>query len=87
MGTPFFVEPRFLFGFSAHKSHLSFAPMGAVVTAFAEELKGHDTTKHMLKMPLRRAVARGADSQDGAVLRRNRGRTRRQWILVTLARQ
>ena len=50
-GTPFFVEPRFLFGFSAHKSHLSFAPMGAVMTAFGEELKGHDTTKHMLKVP------------------------------------
>ena len=25
-GTPFFVEPRFLFAFSAHKTHLNFAP-------------------------------------------------------------
>ncbi len=28
-GHPFFVEPRFLFSFSAHKSHVSFAPMVA----------------------------------------------------------
>ena len=25
-GTPFFVEPRFLFAFSAHKAHCNFAP-------------------------------------------------------------
>ena len=32
-GTPFFVEPRFVFAFSAHRSHLSFAPMAAVMKA------------------------------------------------------
>ena len=28
-GTPFFVEPRFLFAFSAHKAHLDFTPTAA----------------------------------------------------------
>jgi uncharacterized protein YdhG (YjbR/CyaY superfamily) len=50
-GTPFFVEPRFLFAFSAHKSHLSFAPTAKALAAFRTELKKHDTTKNMLKIP------------------------------------
>lgn len=50
-GTPFFVEPRFVFGFSAHRSHLSFAPMATVLEAFRPELSGHDTTVHMLRVP------------------------------------
>lgn len=50
-GMPFFVEPRFLFAFSAHKAHISFAPMAAAMTAFSEELTGHQTTKNMLKIP------------------------------------
>ena len=49
-GTPFFVEPRFLFGFSAHKAHLSFAPGLSAMEAFKEELAVHQTTKHMLKV-------------------------------------
>ncbi len=50
-GTPFFVEPRFLFAFSAHKAHLSFAPTAAALAAFQEELKQHETTKGTLKVP------------------------------------
>ena len=50
-GNPFFVDPRFLFAFSAHKAHLSFAPTPAALDAFRKELKGHDTTKNFLKMP------------------------------------
>jgi uncharacterized protein YdhG (YjbR/CyaY superfamily) len=50
-GTPFFVEPRFLFAFSAHKAHLSFAPMAAAMTAFRDDLKKFSTTKNMLKIP------------------------------------
>jgi uncharacterized protein YdhG (YjbR/CyaY superfamily) len=50
-GTPFFVEPRFLFAFSAHKAHLSFAPMAAAMKEFREELKSHETTKNFLKIP------------------------------------
>ncbi len=49
-GNPFFVEPRFLFAFSAHKRHVSFAPDEAL-EVFREELKGHQTTKYLLKIP------------------------------------
>src|SRR6187402_2602842 len=50
-GTPFFVEPRFLFAFSAHKAHLSFAPMAAAMQAFRKELEKHETTKDFLTIP------------------------------------
>ncbi len=50
-GSPFFVEPRFLFSFSAHKAHASFAPTAAELEAFREELKPHQTTKNFLKIP------------------------------------
>ncbi len=50
-GTPFFVEPRFLFAFSAHKAHLSFAPAAAGLKAFRRELEQHETTKGTLKIP------------------------------------
>ena len=49
--TPFFVEPRFLFAFSAHKAHLSFAVTPAVLEAFRSELATHQTTKNFLKLP------------------------------------
>ena len=50
-GTPFLVEPRFLFGFSAHKAHVSFAPSAATLKAFRKELAGHRTTANFLKLP------------------------------------
>jgi uncharacterized protein YdhG (YjbR/CyaY superfamily) len=50
-GTPFFVEPRFVFAFSAHKTHLSFAPMAAVLEHFQNELEKHQTTKNFLQIP------------------------------------
>lgn len=50
-GTPFFVEPRFLFAFSAHKAHCNFAPTPAALQAFRKELKKHKTTKNYLQMP------------------------------------
>jgi uncharacterized protein YdhG (YjbR/CyaY superfamily) len=49
-GTPFFVEPRFLFAFSAHREHLSFAPMAAALEHFRAELAHHDTTKNFLRI-------------------------------------
>lgn len=49
-GAPFFVEPRFLFAFSAHKAHCSFAPTEEVLAAFRQELKQHQTTKNYLKI-------------------------------------
>jgi uncharacterized protein YdhG (YjbR/CyaY superfamily) len=45
-GTPFFVEPRFLFSFSAHKAHCNFAPTAAALERFRADLGNHKTTKH-----------------------------------------
>lgn len=50
-GNPFFVEPRFLFAFSAHRAHLNFAPTAAALQAFHEELAQHKTTKNFLQIP------------------------------------
>jgi len=55
-GTPFFIEPRFLFAFSAHKAHLSFAPSPASLEAFRDELQGHTTTKGTLRIPYDKPV-------------------------------
>ena len=49
-GTPFFVEPRFLFAFSAHKAHCNFAPTPATLEAFRMQLEKHKTTKGMLQI-------------------------------------
>lgn len=49
-GNPFFVEPRFLFAFSAHKAHLNFSPTPATLELFHAELEGHQTTRHMLQI-------------------------------------
>ena len=48
-GTPFFVEPRFLFAFSAHKSHVSFAPPQAVLDRFRKDFEPHQITKGLVK--------------------------------------
>ncbi|KQW64739.1 iron chaperone [Variovorax sp. Root411] len=50
-GTPFFVEPRFLFAFSAHKAHLSFVPIEGAFEPFRKELEKHKTTKGTLRIP------------------------------------
>jgi uncharacterized protein YdhG (YjbR/CyaY superfamily) len=50
-GNPFFVEPRFLFAFSAHKAHLNFTPMAAGLAPFRQELEKHRTTEGMLQIP------------------------------------
>ncbi len=50
-GTPFFVEPRFLFAFSAHKAHLNFTPLAAGLKPFRKELAKHRTTSGMLQVP------------------------------------
>lgn len=50
-GNPFFVEPRFLFAFSAHKAHLSFAPTPATLQLFRKELAPYETTRNFLKLP------------------------------------
>lgn len=51
-GTPFFVEPRFLFAFSAHKKHLGFTASPAGLEPFRDELEGYEITKAgILKIP------------------------------------
>ncbi len=51
-GTPFFVEPRFLFAFSAHKAHVNFTPHAEALEPFREELQKHQTTKKgILQIP------------------------------------
>jgi uncharacterized protein YdhG (YjbR/CyaY superfamily) len=74
-GNPFFVEPRFLFAFSAHKAHLSFAPSEAALAKFGKELESHETTKNFLKIrydePVPEALVRRiAEYQLGAVSKR-----------------
>ena len=49
-GNPFFVEPRFLFAYSAHKEHLNLAPSAPTLQHFAAELEGFRTTKYMLQL-------------------------------------
>ena len=55
-GTPFFVEPRFLFAFSAHKAHCNFAPTAAALEAFRKELGKHKTTTNFLQIPYNEPV-------------------------------
>ena len=61
-GTPFFIEPRFLFAFSAHKAHLNFTPMAEGLAPFKDELAAYRTTKGMLQIrydePLPEALIR-----------------------------
>lgn len=49
-GNPFFIEPRFLFAFSAHKAHLNFVPPAATFEHFRKELEQHSITKGTLKV-------------------------------------
>jgi uncharacterized protein YdhG (YjbR/CyaY superfamily) len=49
-GTPFFVEPRFLFAFSAHKAHLNFTPNAEGLEPFRKELEQHKTTQGSLQI-------------------------------------
>ncbi len=55
-GTPFFVEPRFLFAFSAYKAHLDFAPTAAALKAFRKELAKHKTTRNYLQIPYNKSL-------------------------------
>ena len=50
-GTPFFIEPRFLFAFSAHKAHVSFAPTATALVTFRKKLEQHKTTKSTITLP------------------------------------
>lgn len=49
--TPFFIEPRFVYAFSAHKAHASFAPPAAALAHFQAALKALKTTKGTIVLP------------------------------------
>jgi uncharacterized protein YdhG (YjbR/CyaY superfamily) len=55
-GMPFFVEPRFLFAFSAHKAHCNLASTPGALKAFAQELQKHKTTRNFLQLPYNRPL-------------------------------
>jgi uncharacterized protein YdhG (YjbR/CyaY superfamily) len=54
--TPFFIEPRFLFAFSAHKAHLSFSPMESGLEPFRKELEAFKTTKGLVRFSYKEAL-------------------------------
>lgn len=59
-GTPFFVEPRFLFAFSAHKAHLNFVATETALEHFHRELEGYKTTaRGMLQLPYSKPIPEG----------------------------
>ena len=49
-GAPFFIEPRYVYSFSACKAHLNFAPSAEALKAFRKELAKHRTTKYFLQI-------------------------------------
>jgi uncharacterized protein YdhG (YjbR/CyaY superfamily) len=49
-GNPFFVEPRFLFAFTANKAHLNFTPTAAGLRPFRKELGKDEATKNSLRI-------------------------------------
>jgi uncharacterized protein YdhG (YjbR/CyaY superfamily) len=50
-GNPVFEEGRILFAFSAHKSHINFAPTPAALGPFRDELAKYKTGKGTLQIP------------------------------------
>jgi len=50
-GSPVFEQGRILFAFSAHKSHINFAPTPAALEPFRDELAKHKTGKGTLQIP------------------------------------
>ena len=54
---PFFVEPRFLFAFSAHKAHLGFVSANEALEPFREKLKDYEITDMgILKIPYSKPI-------------------------------
>jgi uncharacterized protein YdhG (YjbR/CyaY superfamily) len=49
-GNPFFVEPRYLFSYSACKAHLNFAPSPKTLERFRKDVGKHKTTKYFLQV-------------------------------------
>jgi uncharacterized protein YdhG (YjbR/CyaY superfamily) len=58
--TPFFVEPRFLFAFSGHKTHLGFMATPSALEPFRKQLTRYETTRMgILKIPYKMPLPEG----------------------------
>lgn len=57
--TPFFIEPRFVYAFSAHKVHASFAPPAAALEHFQAALQALKTTKGTIVLPYDQPLPEG----------------------------
>jgi uncharacterized protein YdhG (YjbR/CyaY superfamily) len=56
-GTPFFVEPRFLFAFSSHKAHVGFTSSNDALDPYREDLAGYEITRMgILKIPYSKPI-------------------------------
>jgi uncharacterized protein YdhG (YjbR/CyaY superfamily) len=56
-GTPFFVEPRFLFAFSAHKAHVGFTASNDALDPYRADLRDFEITRMgILKIPYNRPI-------------------------------
>jgi uncharacterized protein YdhG (YjbR/CyaY superfamily) len=53
----FFVEPRFLFSFSAHKAHVGFATSNEALNPYRDKLRDFEITKMgILKLPYSKPI-------------------------------
>jgi uncharacterized protein YdhG (YjbR/CyaY superfamily) len=57
-GSPVFQVGRILFSYSAHKSHLSFAPTGPALRRFRDELKQYRSGKDSVQFPYDKPLPR-----------------------------
>jgi uncharacterized protein YdhG (YjbR/CyaY superfamily) len=72
-GVPFFVDPGFLFAFSAHQDHCNFAPTAAALKRFRKELEKHPTTRNFLQIPYDQPVPENLIRRIAKYRLRNRG--------------
>lgn len=55
--TPFFIEPRFVFAFSAHKAHMGFTATKDTLAGFVDELSDYEVTSQgIVKVKYRAAL-------------------------------
>jgi len=56
-GQPFFIEPRFLFAFAAHKTHVGFISSNDALNPHRSSLKDYEITKMgILKIPYNKPI-------------------------------
>ncbi len=78
-GNPFFIDPRFVYAYSAHKAHLSLAPTAEALAAFREELKEYDTSQYFLRLPYAEPLPEALIRRIATYRRRNMGDRESFW--------